>query len=624
MQANAMVRYAVVLALVLPSTAIIARRSRAAEEKPEKVTYADHVRPIFREHCFSCHNQTKAQNDLAVDTYEKLMAGGASGEVVEPGDPDASYLWGVISHADEPRMPPNQDKLPEVKLAVIKRWIESGALKDSGSKSKAPKRTGLALAPSSGGQRPEGPAILPEGLLREPVVYTPRAGAITALASSPWAPVVAVSGQKQVALYHSDEARLLGVVPFAEGIPQIVRFSRSGALMLVGGGKGASRGLVAVHDVKSGKRLFTVGDELDTVLAADINDTQTHIALGGPQRIVRVYSTETGSLAYEITKHTDWIYAAAFSPDGVLLATADRSGGLHLWEAQTGREYLNLEGHKGGVTDVSWRADSNVLASASDDGTVKLWNVMDGKQLKSVAAHGGGVTAVEFTHDGRFVTAGRDKTAKAWDATGKQLRAFPALKEPALEATFTHDGQRVVAGDWSGEVRMWKADDGSQVALLPANPPTLAMRIEEARKTLAAAQQASGKAAAELAQAEKALADRQSAHAGAMQEAVRLAEDAAKARAAAEDAKKALAQAKDNQDAAKKALADAEAAAGKAADAAAGAKQTADRIAAELAELRKQRDARAPTAAATAQAAADAQAALDALVAEAAAVEKAR
>ena len=103
-----------------------------------------------------------------------------------------------------------------------------------------------------------------------------------------------------------------------------------------------------MYDVKTGKRVFEVGDELDVVLAADINEDHTRIALGGPGRVVRIYSTADGSLVHEIRKHTEWIYALEFSPDGVLLATADRNGGMFVWEAETAREYQNLAGHKGG------------------------------------------------------------------------------------------------------------------------------------------------------------------------------------------------------------------------------------------------------------------------------------
>ena len=89
---------------------------RAEEPKPGpaqgKVTYMDHVRPILREHCFHCHNQTKKQNDLALDRYETLMAGGASGEVIKPGDPDNSYLYALVTHKDAPTCRPTRTGCP--------------------------------------------------------------------------------------------------------------------------------------------------------------------------------------------------------------------------------------------------------------------------------------------------------------------------------------------------------------------------------------------------------------------------------------------------------------------------------------------------------------------------------
>ena len=153
------------------------------------------------------------------------------------------------------------------------------------------------------------------------------------------APLVAIAGQRQIALYNTDSAELAGVLPFPEGIPYSLRFSRSGKLLLAGGGKAASRGLAAVYDVRTGKRLSQVGDELDAVLAADINAGQTLIALGGPQKIVRVFNVADGSPVTEIRKHTDWVTAVEFSPDGVLLATADRAGGVWVWEAGTDRGF---------------------------------------------------------------------------------------------------------------------------------------------------------------------------------------------------------------------------------------------------------------------------------------------
>ncbi|MEP3478164.1 MAG: c-type cytochrome domain-containing protein [Fuerstiella sp.] len=452
----------------------------------DKVNFEDHVKPIFRAKCFSCHNTNKKTADLDLSNYTAMMQGGGSGEVIEPGSADDSYLFMVMNHDTEPVMPPNADRLPDATLDTVRKWIDQGAPENSSSKVSLPKKPKVSLSVDvSAGARPEGAPPLPDVLNLEPVVHTSATTAVSAIATSPWAKLVAVAGQKQVILYHSETLAALGVLPFPEGQARVLKFSRNGALLLAGGGQGAARGLAVVWDIKSGKRMMEVGDELDEVLAADISADQTLVAVGGPQKVVRVYRTDTGELAYEITKHTDWIYNLEFSPDGVLLATGDRNGGLHVWEALTGREYLTLKDHKKAITALSFRIDGNILASASEDNTVKLWEMEEGKAIKSWNAHGGGVLSMEFCRDGRVVSSGRDRVAKIWDQNGKQLRAFPALKDLAVQVSHCDEVDRVIAGDWTGAVRVWNAADGKQLGELTTNPPLLASRLKIAQDKLA-------------------------------------------------------------------------------------------------------------------------------------------
>lgn len=473
-----------------------------AEEAAEKITYEDHVKPILRQHCALCHNRDDATNDLAVDSYGALMQGGAGGTAVEPGDPGASRLLKLIAHEEEPHMPPEQERLPDDVIEVVRKWIDGGALENSSSKAK-PKKKQMVAAVSTDTGAPVGEPAMPAGLSKDVVVYTERGTATTAVACSPWAPLVAIGSQSQIVLYHTETSELLGVLPFPEGTPTVVKFSRNGSLLLVGGGHAASAGKVVVFDVKTGERVFEVGDELDAVLAADINDDHTRIALGGPSKIVRIYATDSGELLHEITKHTEWIYSVAFSPDGVLLATTDRNGGMFLWEAETAREYQTLAGHGGAVCDVAWRHDSNLLASCSEDGTIRLWEMQNGKQIKSWNAHGGGCASIDFARDGRIVSTGRDKVAKLWGADGAAIRTFDAFSDLALGVAITHDGTRVIATDWTGEVRVWKAEDGVLLANLDTNPPTLAMAAEQTAAEAAKLFQEAATAAVAWAEAER-------------------------------------------------------------------------------------------------------------------------
>ena len=55
-----------------------------------------------------------------------------------------------MAHIEEPKMPPKQDKLPEAKLDMIKKWILGGALENSGSVAKVKKRPVAANERSSG------------------------------------------------------------------------------------------------------------------------------------------------------------------------------------------------------------------------------------------------------------------------------------------------------------------------------------------------------------------------------------------------------------------------------------------------------------------------------------------
>ncbi len=465
-------------------TTIIAAALAVTASAAENVTYNDHVLPIFRNACLNCHNPDKKKAGLDLSTYQNALQGSENGKILESGNPGGSLLFKCIKQTEDPKMPPKGDKLSDKDIAVIENWIAGQLLETTTGKAVAAASNNVKVAVVSL-ERPSGPPPMPGELPLEPFVQSSRKNAVTALAASPWAPLVAIGGQKQIVLYNTETLEPLGVLPFPEGFPAVVRFSRNGQVLLTGGGQGGKSGKVVLWDIKTGERIGTIGNEFDQVLGADLSADQQFVALGGPSKLVKIYATKDGKLVQSIKKHTDWVMAVAYSPDGKLLASADRNGGIQIWEGDTGKEFNSLPGHKVTVTSLAFM--TGVVASASEDGTVKLWDVKEGKEIKSWTAHAGGVEWVEFTPDGRLVSCGRDKIAKVWDQTGKMLGQTEAFGDIALRATLSND--RVIAGDWNGDIRVCSLD-GKRIGELSATPPAIAERLGIAQKVLAEARAA--------------------------------------------------------------------------------------------------------------------------------------
>ena len=457
----------------------------------EKITFQDHIRPIFETACSNCHNPDKKKGGLDLTSFVTAMTGGSSGEVVNAGAAADSRLFKSVSRIEEPFMPPQGAPLGAKEIELIKKWIDGGLLETASGVARKAKKPAFEMkvaAVTSG--KPEGPPPMPENLLLEPVVRTQRAQATGALASSPWAPLVAISGQHQALLYNSDTLELAGVLPFADGFIEALNFSRNGQLLVGGGGRGGKSGKVIVWEIKTGKRVVEVGEERDTVLGADITADQSIVALGGPSRHVKLYQTANGELLKDIKKHTDWVTAIQFSPDGVLLASGDRAGNLYVWEARTGNDFFALSGHSGAITSLSWRGDSNVLASASKDGTIRLWEMNEGKEVKKWNAHGGGVQSISFTHDGRIVSCGRDSHVKTWKQDGAQQVAQNQFADLPLAACFTHNGERIVVGDWSGRITVWNSADAKPAGEMSAAPPGIDDRLAALKPEVQQSEQA--------------------------------------------------------------------------------------------------------------------------------------
>jgi hypothetical protein len=85
------------------------------------------VRPIFAEHCYSCHGPKKHQAGLRLDSKAAALQGSDDGPVLIPGHPEKSPLIEAILHKTEPKMPP-KGKLPAQVIEDLTTWIKLGAV----------------------------------------------------------------------------------------------------------------------------------------------------------------------------------------------------------------------------------------------------------------------------------------------------------------------------------------------------------------------------------------------------------------------------------------------------------------------------------------------------------------
>lgn len=87
------------------------------------------IRPLLEKHCVECHGEKKQKGELRLDAKPYALKGGHDGPVIVPGDPAKSpLLQRVMSTDDDERMPPKGEPLSSRQVALLKTWIEAGAV----------------------------------------------------------------------------------------------------------------------------------------------------------------------------------------------------------------------------------------------------------------------------------------------------------------------------------------------------------------------------------------------------------------------------------------------------------------------------------------------------------------
>jgi hypothetical protein len=120
-----MIRLAIAVATCF-SGSLIHAQSLSSEDN---AFFENKVRPLLAKHCLECHGKdpAKIKGGLLLDSHEGWMAGGDSGDVIDPGNPGKSLLMETVRYANQDLQMPPKYKLSDQEIGVLEEWIQRGA-----------------------------------------------------------------------------------------------------------------------------------------------------------------------------------------------------------------------------------------------------------------------------------------------------------------------------------------------------------------------------------------------------------------------------------------------------------------------------------------------------------------
>ena len=101
--------------------------SFAAEEPKQekaKITFEEHVLPIFKSRCVKCHAGAEPAQGLRLTTRREILRGGKSGPAMRIAAAESSLLWEKLASNEMPKGGP---ALSAEEKGVIRSWINDGA-----------------------------------------------------------------------------------------------------------------------------------------------------------------------------------------------------------------------------------------------------------------------------------------------------------------------------------------------------------------------------------------------------------------------------------------------------------------------------------------------------------------
>ena len=439
-------------------------------------TYWQDVRPILRKHCTVCHSERKlAELDvsagLALDKPELIAKGTKRGKVLVAGKPDASLIVSLLSTKDKRRaMPLDADPLPAADIAVIRKWVETGA--KEGTKPVEVDPTGVNPAARPNVRKLPVMFVTRTAALKGPILAPITASLqvgplppVAAVAFSPDGKLLATGSYGRVTVWDLTTAKPAKILTNVLGSVNDLKFSPDGKTLAVAGGQPSARGDLRLFDTTDWKLLGTLGGHLDTVSGVAWSPDSAKIASASFDKTVRLWDAKSRAVLHTFTGHSDFVYSVAFAPKGEWYATASKDRTGRIIETATGKSLGTLSAGEQEVLAIAVRPESSQVVTSGFETAVSWWDAKTSERVKKTG--GPGVATHEIAFDAKgavMLVAGGDGTLRTFDGgTGAALKTA-SHGSPVFAAAIDPAGKRIASGAADGIVKLWDAADSRLLA----------------------------------------------------------------------------------------------------------------------------------------------------------------